>query len=115
MGRLRLWIQVGCVVAVLVAAVLAADRAYESRQPTGVTDADVITVKKTTIAQACSIMARAIPGVATEMTDGTGDTDRRLWIIVPADADPQTVDALENLVSVLPLDECNVEVFYATE
>lgn len=107
MGRLRLWLQVGCVVAVLVAAVLAADRAYESQAAPKHLERDMISVPKSAIVEAYALMASAIDHTETEVIHGPTPT---IIVYVSPEADADARWSIESLSTVLPLKECGVAV-----
>lgn len=112
MGRLRLWLQVGCVVAVLVAAVLAADRAYESRSIAKATQPEAITVRKAAIIQAYAAMARAIPGVEVE-ADQSCRSDCEVQIFVCVGKTPDNaMESLATLANLLPITDCGGKIIY---
>lgn len=75
---------------------------------------DTITLEKSTIAQAIGTLASAIPGVEVEYHQlSTGGTGVRLYVMDKYNEDPlspEVEDRLETLKSILPLDQCNIEL-----
>lgn len=109
---MKLVAQVVVVVAVLVAAVLAADRAYESRSIAKATQPEAITVRKAAIIQAYAAMARAIPGVEVE-ADQSCRSDCEVQIFVCVGNTPDNaMESLATLANLLPITDCGGKIIY---
>lgn len=109
---MKLVAQVVVVVAVLVAAVLAADRAYESRSIAKATQPETITVRKAAIIQAYAAMARAIPGVEVE-ADQSCRSDCEVQIFVCVGNTPDNaMESLATLANLLPITDCGGKIIY---
>ncbi len=108
----RLWFQVVLVLGVLAAILWGSNKALEicDRQAAS-GGPETVTIQRKTVLQAYLLMASAIPGVEVEAHASRSEHyETRVLVIVPADADPDTVWAIESLGNVLPLEECGIEV-----